>query len=194
MKRRLKIAALVFGVLVLCLLSFLAWVIYTEAGLRFAVNRLPEKMGKVTLRIEDVRGTIAGGFSARLRRRRSRAHTRARRGRQGARELLAAARRTHLGAQRAVGSRAGRRQAAPEGPPEDAAEVLAAAAEHQHGTRLDETAASSSRPTAGASNSTMSAAQASSGTRPSAYSKATSSTASCTRAPSASCARRIRPS
>jgi translocation and assembly module TamB len=39
-------------------------VIYTEAGLRFAVSRLPEKMGKVTLHIDDVRGTIAGGFSA----------------------------------------------------------------------------------------------------------------------------------
>ena len=46
MKRRLKIAALVFGVFVLCLLSFLAWVIYTEAGLRFAVARLPEKHGQ----------------------------------------------------------------------------------------------------------------------------------------------------
>ena len=64
MKRRLKIAALCFGLFILLVVSFLAWVIYTEAGLRFAVDRLPEKMGKVTLRIEDVRGTIAGGFSA----------------------------------------------------------------------------------------------------------------------------------
>ena len=61
---RLKIAALVFGSLVLVVVSLLAWVIYTEAGLRFAVARLPEKLGKVTLQIEDVRGTIAGGFSA----------------------------------------------------------------------------------------------------------------------------------
>ena len=66
MKRRLKIAALVFGSLVLVLISLLAWVIYTEAGLRFAVARLPERMGKVTLKIADVRGTIAGGFEARL--------------------------------------------------------------------------------------------------------------------------------
>jgi autotransporter translocation and assembly factor TamB len=66
MKRRLKIAALILGVLILILLSFLAWVIYTEAGLRFAVARLPEKMGKVTLKIEDVHGTIAGGFNARM--------------------------------------------------------------------------------------------------------------------------------
>ena len=46
MKRRLKIAALIFGLFVLLVLSFLAWVIYTEAGLRFAVARLPEKHGQ----------------------------------------------------------------------------------------------------------------------------------------------------
>ncbi len=65
-KRVLKIAALALGSIVLCLVLLLAWVIYTEAGLQFAVNRLPEKMGKVTLKIEDVQGTIAGGFSARV--------------------------------------------------------------------------------------------------------------------------------
>jgi translocation and assembly module TamB len=64
MKRRLKIAALILGLLALVLLSFLGWVVYTEAGLRFAVARLPEKLGKVTLKIENVRGTIAGGFGA----------------------------------------------------------------------------------------------------------------------------------
>jgi translocation and assembly module TamB len=64
MKRRLKIAALIVGLLVAFLLSFLAWVLYSEAGLRFAVARLPERMGKVTLRIENVHGTIAGGFGA----------------------------------------------------------------------------------------------------------------------------------
>ncbi|HEU4592560.1 MAG TPA: translocation/assembly module TamB domain-containing protein [Steroidobacteraceae bacterium] len=66
MKRRLKIAALSFGLLVVLLVGFLAWVIYTEAGLRFAVARLPERMGRVTLKIEGVHGTIAGGFDARL--------------------------------------------------------------------------------------------------------------------------------
>jgi len=66
MKRRLKIAALVFGSLVLVVISLLAWIVYTEAGLRFVVARLPEKMGKVTLKIEDMQGTIAGGFGARL--------------------------------------------------------------------------------------------------------------------------------
>ena len=64
MKRRLKIAALIFGSFVLVLLLFLAWVLYTEAGLRFAVARLPERLGKVTLKIENVHGTIAGGFGA----------------------------------------------------------------------------------------------------------------------------------
>ena len=63
-KRRLKIAVLIVGGFILLLVSLLAWVIYTEAGLRFAVARLPEKMGKVTMRIENVSGTIAGGFSA----------------------------------------------------------------------------------------------------------------------------------
>ena len=64
MKRRLKITALILGLLVLLLLSFVAWVVYSEAGLRFAVARLPEKIGKVTLKIEKVHGTIAGGFGA----------------------------------------------------------------------------------------------------------------------------------
>ena len=65
MKRKLKITALILGSLLLILVLLLAWVIYTEAGLRFAVARLPEKIGKsMTLQIDDVRGTIAGGFSA----------------------------------------------------------------------------------------------------------------------------------
>jgi translocation and assembly module TamB len=65
MKRRLKIIGLSFGALILLLVLLLAWVIYTEAGLQFAVARLPQKLGSVTLVIEDVHGTIAGGFSAR---------------------------------------------------------------------------------------------------------------------------------
>ncbi len=65
MKRRLKLIALAFGVLVLLIVATLAWVIYTEAGLQFAVAHLPRQLGPVTLVIEDVHGTIAGGFSAR---------------------------------------------------------------------------------------------------------------------------------
>ncbi len=64
-KKTLKITGLVFAGLILVLVSFLAWIIYTEAGLRFAVARLPEKMGRsMTLKIDNVHGTIAGGFSA----------------------------------------------------------------------------------------------------------------------------------
>jgi translocation and assembly module TamB len=65
MKRRLKIVVLAFGVLLLLIVLLLAWVIYTEAGLRFVVARLPRNLGQVTLVIEDVQGTIAGGFRAR---------------------------------------------------------------------------------------------------------------------------------
>ena len=63
-KRWLKRVAWGLGALILVLVLFLAWVIYTESGLRFVVAHLPEKLGKVTLKIEDVQGTIAGGFSA----------------------------------------------------------------------------------------------------------------------------------
>ena len=66
MKRKLKIAAIAVASGLALIVSFLAWVIYTEAGLRFVVNSLPEKIGKsqVVLRIANIRGTIAGGFSA----------------------------------------------------------------------------------------------------------------------------------
>ena len=64
-RKSLKISGMVLGGLLLLIILFLAWVIYTEAGLRFAVARLPDKMGRsTTLKIADVRGTIAGGFSA----------------------------------------------------------------------------------------------------------------------------------
>ena len=46
MKRRLKIAALCLGLFVLLVLSFLAWVIYTEAGLRFAVAACPRSWAR----------------------------------------------------------------------------------------------------------------------------------------------------
>jgi translocation and assembly module TamB len=66
MRKKLKIAALILASLLLLIILLLAWVIYTEAGLRFAVASLPARMGKsqMELRIQDVRGTIAGGFSA----------------------------------------------------------------------------------------------------------------------------------
>jgi translocation and assembly module TamB len=63
-KRRLKIIASIFGLLILSIVGFLAWIIYTEAGLQFAVTHLPQHLGKVTLKIDKVYGTIAGGFGA----------------------------------------------------------------------------------------------------------------------------------
>jgi translocation and assembly module TamB len=63
-RKSLKVTGLVVGSLLVLLMVFLAWIIYTESGLRFAVARLPEKMGKsMTLKIDEVHGTIAGGFS-----------------------------------------------------------------------------------------------------------------------------------
>ena len=63
-RRRLKILALCLVVFVGVLVTFLAWIIYTEAGLRFAVGCLPEKLGPVTLIIEGAKGSIARGVSA----------------------------------------------------------------------------------------------------------------------------------
>ena len=103
MKRRLKIAALIFGLLLPGLLAFLAWVLYTEAGLRFAVARLPERMGKVTLRIEGRPRHDRRRFRRRPRRHRSAnaSHVRVEKG--SARvNLLAAAGGAHLGARRAA--------------------------------------------------------------------------------------------
>ena len=66
MKRKLKIAGVAVLALIVLLVGFLAWVIYTEAGLRFAVSALPAKLGKsqTELVITNVSGTIARGFSA----------------------------------------------------------------------------------------------------------------------------------
>jgi translocation and assembly module TamB len=41
-------------------------VLYTQSGLRFVVSHLPQRFGKVGVRIEDVSGTIAGGARAGL--------------------------------------------------------------------------------------------------------------------------------
>jgi translocation and assembly module TamB len=45
-------------------LALLGWLAYTESGLRFIVDRVPERIGKLEgIRLEGVSGTIAGGFS-----------------------------------------------------------------------------------------------------------------------------------
>ena len=179
---------------VLLVISFLAWVIYTEAGLRFVVARLPEKLGKVTLKIEDVRGTIAGGFSAALvdvdqelthvrvenAARRASISGRCWSGASSVRDAHAELVLVEVKRAPAIRRRT-RRRGSCRG-------FLSISAEHA----TTKSCWPSSRPMAGAWSSTTSAAPASSGTRPSASSKATSSTASCIRAPSANCAPPIR--
>jgi translocation and assembly module TamB len=47
-------------------LALLGTLAYTEAGLRFVVERIPERIGKIErLRLEGVSGTLAGGFALR---------------------------------------------------------------------------------------------------------------------------------
>ncbi len=193
MKRRLKIAALCFGLFVLLVISLLAWVIYTEAGLRFAVDRLPEKMGKVTLRIEDVRGTIAGGFSARESRRGARAQ-RTCTSRAAARASISG--RCSSGASRYAAPRSDlvqievKRRSRSDRPTRRPSSCRACSASAPNAPRRG--AWSSSRPMAQRVEFDDVTAPASSGTRPSASSTATSSMACCARAPSASCTPPIR--
>ena len=182
MKRRLKIAALVFGLLLLLSCAFLAWVIYTEAGLRFAVARLPERMGKVTLQHRGRARHDRRRIRRRPRRHRSRAHvtcaSRTATARVNFWPLLVG---PHRGARRAgrVSCRStssGGRSRHPKTPPKFLPRLLSISAE----TASARSCSSSSRRTAGASSSTTSPAPASSATRPSASSTATSSTACCT--------------
>ncbi len=58
-----KISLWVLGpLLIVAVLSFL-FLVYTQAGLRFAVHMLPEKMGASRMQIRNVQGTLAGGFT-----------------------------------------------------------------------------------------------------------------------------------
>jgi translocation and assembly module TamB len=61
--RKLTLSAAVL-VLVLAAVpaSLLYYLAYTEAGLQFVVARLPERIGKVGLKVEGASGTIAGGL------------------------------------------------------------------------------------------------------------------------------------
>ena len=188
MKRRLKIAALIFGSLVLVLLLFLAWVLNTEAGLRFAVARLPERLGKVTLKIENVHGTIVGGFGAdRVDVDQERTHVRVDKG--AARvNVLAAPGGAHRGSRSTRRCGDHRAQDAPAVRLRTRRRSSCRACSASARKPPPPAAWSSSRRTASAPSSPKSVARASSATRPSGYSKATSSTAFCTAARSASCA------
>jgi translocation and assembly module TamB len=67
MRRKLTIAAIAIALLlVLVPLAILSWITYTESGLQFALNRLPAKIGRTELKIEGVKGTLAGGLDVAL--------------------------------------------------------------------------------------------------------------------------------
>jgi translocation and assembly module TamB len=67
MRRFLLLATALFLLIVIGLpCAALYAVIYTKSGLRFVVSHLPQRYGKVGVRIENVSGTIAGGVRASL--------------------------------------------------------------------------------------------------------------------------------
>ncbi|MGH7996040.1 MAG: hypothetical protein ACREFX_06795, partial [Opitutaceae bacterium] len=67
MRRFLLLATALFLLVVIGLpCAALYSVFYTQSGLEFVVRHLPRRFGHVRVRIEDVRGTIAGGASAGL--------------------------------------------------------------------------------------------------------------------------------
>jgi hypothetical protein len=63
MKLRYKLLLVLLGVLLLTPTALLYFVVSTQAGLRFLVNRINGQMGPVTITIENVSGTLADGFS-----------------------------------------------------------------------------------------------------------------------------------
>jgi len=67
MRRFLLLATACFLLIVIGLPCIALYsVIYTQSGLRFVVSHLPERYGKVGVKIENVSGTIAGGVRASL--------------------------------------------------------------------------------------------------------------------------------
>jgi translocation and assembly module TamB len=67
MRRFLLLATALFLLIAIGLpCAALYSVIYTQSGLRFVVSHLPQRFGRVGVRIEDVSGTVAGGARAGL--------------------------------------------------------------------------------------------------------------------------------
>lgn len=58
-----KISLWALGALLLVAVAVFLLLVYTQAGLRFAVRMLPEKMGESRMQIRNVQGTLAGGFT-----------------------------------------------------------------------------------------------------------------------------------
>lgn len=66
MVRKLTLSAAILVLLLLAVPASLLWFLaYTEGGLQFIVTRLPERIGKVTMKAEGASGTIAGGLRLR---------------------------------------------------------------------------------------------------------------------------------
>ena len=67
MRRFLLLATAIFVLIAIGLpCAALYAVVYTQSGLQFVVRHLPQRFGKVAVRIEGVSGTIAGGARATL--------------------------------------------------------------------------------------------------------------------------------
>ncbi len=67
MRRFLLLAIALFVLIAIGLpCAALYSVLYTQSGLRFVVGHLPQRFGRVEVRIEGVSGTVAGGARARL--------------------------------------------------------------------------------------------------------------------------------
>lgn len=65
MLRRIpKLALWSVASLVLAALLALGVLLYSEAGLRYALRMLPEQIGQSRIKVTDVRGTLAGGLTA----------------------------------------------------------------------------------------------------------------------------------
>ncbi len=58
-----KISLWALGALLSVAVLVFVFLVYTQAGLRFAVRMLPEKMGTSRMQIRNVQGTLAGGFT-----------------------------------------------------------------------------------------------------------------------------------
>ncbi len=58
-----KISLWALGALLSVAVMVFLFLVYTQAGLRFAVRMLPGKMGESRMQIRNVQGTLAGGFT-----------------------------------------------------------------------------------------------------------------------------------
>lgn len=63
MRRRLVLISVIVALLVLIVpAALMYYVAYTESGLQFVVSKVPRRVGRASLQIDAVRGTLAHGF------------------------------------------------------------------------------------------------------------------------------------